>query len=92
VIQTLKDAVSLPLQYPDAFKAGILARESTGSVLLYGPPGTGKTMVCRAVARECDARMLHIRPSDVLSKYVGDEERIARNTFVGICLSPRCVY
>jgi ATP-dependent 26S proteasome regulatory subunit len=76
--------VSLPLLHPEAFKIGILAREFNSGVLLYGPPGTGKTMVCRAVARECDARMLHIRPSDIMSKWVGDDEKYARNAFVGI--------
>ncbi|KAJ7191784.1 P-loop containing nucleoside triphosphate hydrolase protein [Mycena pura] len=81
IIQSLKDIVSLPLLHPAIFKIGILARESIGGVLLYGPPGTGKTMVCRALARECGARMLQVRPSDVTNKYVGNSENLARNVF-----------
>jgi SpoVK/Ycf46/Vps4 family AAA+-type ATPase len=82
IIQSLKDIVSFPLKYPAVFKTGILARESIGGVLLYGPPGTGKTMVCRALARECGARMLQVRPSDVVNKWVGESEKLAQNVFV----------
>ncbi|KAJ7769499.1 P-loop containing nucleoside triphosphate hydrolase protein, partial [Mycena metata] len=81
VIQSLKDVVSLPLLNPTIFKTGILARESIGGILLYGPPGTGKTMVCRALARECGARILQVRPSDVMNKWVGNSENLARNVF-----------
>ncbi|KAJ7930624.1 P-loop containing nucleoside triphosphate hydrolase protein, partial [Mycena leptocephala] len=81
IIQSLEDVVSLPLRYPAVFKVGILARESIGGILLYGPPGTGKTMVCRALARECGARMLQVRPSDVMNKWLGNSENLARNVF-----------
>ncbi|KAJ7721375.1 hypothetical protein B0H16DRAFT_1602728 [Mycena metata] len=81
IIQLLKDVVSLPLLNPAIFKTGILARESIGGVLLYGPPGTGKTMLCRALARECGARMLQVRPSDIMNKWVGNSENLARNVF-----------
>ncbi|KAJ7217351.1 P-loop containing nucleoside triphosphate hydrolase protein [Mycena rebaudengoi] len=81
IIQSLNDVVSLPLRYPAIFRIGILARESIGGVLIYGPPGMGKTMVCRALARECGARMLQVRPSDVMNKYVGNSENLAQNVF-----------
>jgi SpoVK/Ycf46/Vps4 family AAA+-type ATPase len=72
--------------YPNAFKTGILGREAIGGVLLYGPPGTGKTMVCRALARECGARMLQVRPSDVMDMYVGQSEKQSRAIFVSLIL------
>lgn len=31
-----------------------------------GPPGTGKTLLARAIARESGARMMIIKPSDVM--------------------------
>ncbi|KAJ7919724.1 ATPase, partial [Mycena leptocephala] len=38
-------------------------------------------MVCRALARECGARMLQVRPSDVMNKWLGNSENLARNVF-----------
>ncbi|RDB26757.1 putative AAA domain-containing protein C16E9.10c [Hypsizygus marmoreus] len=81
VIESLRTIVSLPLLYPVAFKTGILRQEGMGGVLLYGPPGTGKTMVCRALAGECKARMIQIKPSDVLDKWVGETEKLVTSIF-----------
>lgn len=53
-------------------------RRAGGGVLMYGPPGCGKTMLARALANECEARFIEIRPADVLDQYVGlAEKRIA---------------
>jgi ATP-dependent 26S proteasome regulatory subunit len=79
---SLRTTVSLPLLHPSAFKFGILGREAIGGVLLYGPPGTGKTMVCRALARECGARMLQLKPSDIMDSYVGESEKLVKSVFV----------
>ncbi|RDB26753.1 ATPase family AAA domain-containing protein 1 [Hypsizygus marmoreus] len=81
IIESLRTIISLPLLYPTAFKTGLLRRESIGGVLLYGPPGTGKTMVCRALARECKARMLQVKPSDIGDKYVGETEKLVAAIF-----------
>ncbi|KAF8985987.1 P-loop containing nucleoside triphosphate hydrolase protein [Cyathus striatus] len=80
-VETLRTIISLRLKFPDAFTSGVLGRESLGGVLLYGPPGTGKTMVCRAVARECGARMLVIKPSDVMEKWLGESEKQVKAIF-----------
>ncbi|KIM76317.1 hypothetical protein PILCRDRAFT_12910 [Piloderma croceum F 1598] len=81
IIDSLRTVVSLPLLHPSAFKVGILGREAMGGVLLYGPPGTGKTLVCRALARECGARMLQVKPSDIMDCYVGESEKLAKAIF-----------
>jgi ATP-dependent 26S proteasome regulatory subunit len=65
---------------------GILGREAIGGVLLYGPPGTGKTLVCQALARDCGARMLQVKPSDVQDMYIGESDKLVRAIFVSVTL------
>jgi transitional endoplasmic reticulum ATPase len=50
-------------------------------VLLYGPPGTGKTLLARCLAQEAAARFLHVRATDVTSKWYGEAERRVQDVF-----------
>ncbi|KAF9001474.1 P-loop containing nucleoside triphosphate hydrolase protein, partial [Cyathus striatus] len=93
IVDTLRTIISLRLKFPSAFASGVLGRESMGGVLLYGPPGTGKTMVCRAVASECGARMLVIKPSDIMDKHVGESEKLVKAIFtLAYRLSPCLIF
>lgn len=65
-IDSVRTLVSLPILHPAAFAQGILKTHSMTGALLFGPPGTGKTLVVRALARESGARMLIVKPSDVM--------------------------
>jgi SpoVK/Ycf46/Vps4 family AAA+-type ATPase len=48
-------------------------------VMLSGPPGTGKTAWVHHLAETHGYELMHIKCSDVLSKYVGDsEQNVAR--------------
>lgn len=76
----LREAVQLPLQCPQLFVRGSLARPCRG-VLLFGPPGTGKTLLARAAAAECGASFLAVSPSTVASKWLGDGVRYVRAVF-----------
>lgn len=38
-------------------------------------------MIARAIAGEIDAAFYHVRPSDILSKWVGDPEKNVRALF-----------
>jgi len=53
--------------------------QAGGGILLYGPPGTGKTLIARAVAGEIQAAFFSIKPSEVMSQWVGvAEQNVAR--------------
>lgn len=54
------------------------------SFFFYGPPGCGKTYIIKAFAHELmdkDYKFLSLEGSDVLSKYVGDAEKIVAQVF-----------
>ena len=65
-IDSIRTIVSLPLLHPAAFRHGILRQHSMTGALLFGAPGTGKTLSVRALARESGARMMIVKPSDVM--------------------------
>jgi SpoVK/Ycf46/Vps4 family AAA+-type ATPase len=82
VVEALRNMVSLPLLFPEQFEYGVLARQGLGGILLYGPPGTGKTTLCRALAYECGAQMLILKPSDIFNRWAGESEKLASAVFV----------
>lgn len=46
-----------------------------GSLCLYGPPGTGKTQFVEHLAHELGLPLVSKKASDLLSKWVGDNEK-----------------
>lgn len=84
--------VTLPLTKPHLFKQSRLANRPTG-VLLYGPPGTGKTLLAKAIAKECGASFINVNLATIMSKYVGDSEKMVQAIFsLAHKLSPCIVF
>jgi transitional endoplasmic reticulum ATPase len=87
--QELRESIEWPLKMNRLF-AHLDARPPRG-ILLYGPPGTGKTLLAKAVATESEANFISVRGPEFLSKWVGESERMVRETFRKAKTAAPCV-
>ncbi len=90
-IQAIKDAIEMPLLYPELFEKFKYAQPK--GFLLYGPPGCGKTLIGKATAynltqqlkahdgKDANGYFLHIKGPEILNMWLGESERKVREIF-----------
>ncbi len=52
------------------------------NLLMFGPPGTGKTEFVKYLGKELDRKIIVMKGSDILSKWVGESEHNIAKAFI----------
>ena len=77
--QAIHDAIIAPMKHPELFKGK--SRQPWRGILFYGPAGCGKTLIAKAVASEVNATFFNVSAGNIVSKWLGESEKLVMNLF-----------
>lgn len=90
VKRVIQEAIILPKLRPDLFEG---LRSPPRGILLYGPPGNGKTFIAKIVAAESGCTFFNLSASSLVSKFMGDSEKMLRKVFAAAYqLAPSIIF
>lgn len=76
---SLEEAVVWPIKHRESFRS--LKVPPARGVMLAGPPGSGKTLLARGLAGESGLNFIGVRPTRILSQFLGEAERAVADLF-----------
>jgi transitional endoplasmic reticulum ATPase len=93
-LEDLKDEIKIkiiePLKDPSLFS--YYGKKMGGGILMYGPPGCGKSLIAKATANEANVNFIHVKGSDLKSKYVGETEKNISELFEKARAGPSIIF
>ncbi len=90
VKEQLELAIILPFKHPEVYKH--YNKKMKGGIVMYGPPGCGKSMIAEAAANEAGLTFFHVKPSDIMNKYVGETEKNLSELFEKARSQPSIIF
>ena len=82
-LEAAKNALTEAVIWPQKHRASFTAMQlpAASGILLSGPPGSGKTLLARALAHESGMNFIPVRPTRIISQFLGDAERAIAEVF-----------
>jgi transitional endoplasmic reticulum ATPase len=78
-IDRVREAVELPIRYPQLFER--MRLDPPKGILLTGPPGTGKTLIGKALSSILDFEFIFVDGGGIMSRFYGESEKILKGYF-----------
>ncbi|GBG31580.1 26S proteasome regulatory subunit 8-like [Hondaea fermentalgiana] len=89
VRERLRQLIQWQWLQPDSSRR--LGAQSPTGILLHGPSGCGKTLLAHKLGQMAACNFVSVKSSDLVSKYVGESERLIRDLFARARRAAPCI-